>query len=359
MNDKNYCVILAGGIGLKLWPSSTIQCPKQFIDFLGRGETLIQSTYNRIARFVPKENIIVTTNEQYVHFVREQLPELSERNLLVEPMRRNTLPSATWATVEISHRESDAQVLVVPSDQMIYDEALFQEEVMSAFNYVSKYDRILSLSVFPSRAETNYGYVQMGESVYNGFYHVKSFTEKPELEFAKLFVDNREFLWNTGMFLWSTRTFMAVANEMKAQLPMIDKAEDLLKHGIELDDIVKRAFSMCPNVSIEEACLDKHDNTDVMLCHFGWNDLGTWQTLFNAAPKSDGNVVMQGEAMLYDCNECIVKVPGDKVVVAQGLNDYVIAEENNILMICRKDDPKAIRMFVNDLQLKSVSKFKV
>ena len=176
MNDNNYCVILAGGIGLKLWPSSTIHRPKQFIDFLGRGDTLIQSTYKRIARFVKKENIIVTTNEQYEGYVREQLPDLPENNLLLEPMRRNTLPSATWATVEIAQRTSHAQVLIVPSDQMIYDEALFQEEVMSAFNYVEKYDRILSLGVFPSRAETNYGYIQMGESVYNGFYHVKSFT---------------------------------------------------------------------------------------------------------------------------------------------------------------------------------------
>lgn len=351
MNDKNYCVIMAGGIGLKLWPSSTHQKPKQFIDFLGRGETLIQSTFKRIAKFVAKENIIVTTNEQYETLVHEQLPDLPEYNLLLEPMRRNTLPSATWATVEIAQREPDARVLVVPSDQMIYDEDLFQQEVMSAFDYVANYDRILSLGVFPSRAETNYGYVQMGDAVYNGFCHVKSFTEKPELEFAKLFVDNREFLWNTGMFLWSTNTFKNEANKLKAQLPMIDKAEDLLKNGIELDDIVKRAFSMCPNVSIEQVCLDKHDNTDVMLCHFGWTDLGTWQTLFDMAEKTDANAVIQGKAMLYDCKDCIVKVPDGKVVVVKGLENYVVAEENNVLVICRKDDPAAIRRFVNDLQI--------
>lgn len=358
MNDKNYCVILAGGIGLKLWPSSTHQKPKQFIDFLGTGETLLQSTYKRIARFVAEENIIVSTNEQYRALVQEQLPRLHSGNLLLEPMRRNTLPSATWATVKIAHRCADARVLIVPSDQMIYDEDHFEEDIVKAFDYVSHSGRLLSLGVMPTHAATNYGYIQMDGVLGSDIYQVKSFTEKPELDFAQLFVDDRGFLWNTGLFVWSSKDFLRYAHEKEAEFPMIDMTDAMAGDGGGVEEIVKNAFSICPNISIERVCLEKSENTDVMLCHFRWSDLGTWHSLYNTMEKDgDMNVVMGGQAMLYDCNGCMVKADSGKVVVAENLRDYLIVEENNVLLICRKDNQNAIRRFVNDVQINMGEKF--
>ncbi len=358
MNDKNYCVILAGGIGMKLWPSSTHQKPKQFIDFLGTGETLLQSTYKRITRFVDENNIIVSTNEQYRDLVVDQLPQLHAENLLLEPMRRNTLPSATWATVKIAHRCSDARILVVPSDQMIYDEDHFEEDIVKAFNYVSHSGRLLALGVMPTHPATNYGYIQMDGQQDKDIYQVKSFTEKPELDFAQLFVDDRGFLWNTGLFVWNAKDFLRYAHEKEVEFPMIDMTEGMVGNGSKVEEIVKDAFSICPNISIEQVCLEKTEHTDVMLCHFRWSDLGTWHSLYDTMEKDgDMNVVMGGNVMLYDCNGCMVKAENDKVVVAEDLRDYLIVEENNVLLICHKSNQNAIRRFVNDIQINMGDKF--
>lgn len=352
MNDNNYCVILAGGVGLKLWPASTHHKPKQFIDFLGNGQTLLQATYNRIARFVDTDNIIVSTNEEYKDLALQQLPHIKQENLLLEPMRRNTLPSATWATLTIAHRNPEARVLVVPSDQLILDEDKFEKEVMKAFDYVSETGRILSLGVMPTRAETNFGYVQMGERMGHDIYQVKSFTEKPEMEFAKIFMEDGEFLWNTGLFVWKADDFLRLAHEHgEAQFPNFKKTASMIENGLKMVEIVRNTFSMCPNITIERVCLEKMEHTDVMLCHFGWTDLGTWHSLYNVMPKQNENVVMKGMGMLYDCKGCIVRTPQDKIVILQGLEDYVVVEENNILVVCKKEDQNAIRKFVNDVNI--------
>lgn len=358
MNDKNYCVILAGGIGMKLWPSSMHQKPKQFIDFLGTGETLLQSTYKRIARFVDKQNIIVSTNEHYADLVRQQLPQLRSENLLLEPMRRNTLPSATWATVSIAHRCSDARILVVPSDQVIYDEEHFEDDIRKAFDYVSRSGRILSLGVMPTRAATNYGYIQMDEMQDEDIYQVKSFTEKPERDFAQLFVDDRGFLWNTGLFVWSAKDFLRYALEQESEFPVIDLSSSLISQGMDAEDVVKNAFAICPNISIEEVCLERRENTDVMLCHFGWSDLGTWQALYDSMHKDkDHNAVMNAEALFYGSHDCLVKAPKDKLVVVEDLDDYIIVDEQNVLLICKKENQNGIRRFVNDIQINMGEKF--
>ncbi len=351
MEERNFCVILAGGVGTKLWPASTHSKPKQFIDLLGTGQSLLQNTYKRVLAFVKEENIIVSTNEDYESLVREQLPQLGENNLLLEPMRRNTLPSATWATLTILHREPEARVLIMPSDQMITDERQFEEDVLKGFEFVANSDRILTMGIMPVRPDVNYGYIQMDRKVDDNIFTVKSFAEKPEEEFAKLFVEDKSFLWNTGIFIWKAKAFTNFAQERETEMPSLDISLKLIGDGREVKSFIEDVFSKCTNTSIEQVCLEYNDNTDVMLCRFGWTDLGSWQSMFLYTDKDkEDNAVMGGQAFLYECRECLVKLPKDHIFVGEGLEDYIVVEDNNVLLICRKDSQN-IRRFVNDIQL--------
>ena len=353
MNDNHYCVILAGGIGSRLWPSSRQQRPKQFIDFFGNGETLLQSTYKRFSQFINPRNIIVMSQQVYADLVREQLPGLPAENLLLEPMRRNTVPSVAWASLEIMRRNAEACMVVTPSDQMISRRDVFEQEIVSGMDYVSHHDRLLALGILPTRAAVNYGYIQMGDRLDEHIFRVQSFSEKPEADFAQMFIDSKEFLWNTGLFIARASTFISkVEQRANSFVELLEDAETELKHGGNAMPIVEESFSKCPNVSLEQGILEQTDGVDVMLCHFGWNDIGTWDALYDVLPKADeGNVVMAQQAMLYDCKDCIVRLPAGKVAVVQGLDDYMIIEEGNVLVICKKDDQSAIRKFVNDVQM--------
>lgn len=353
MDSNRYCVILAGGKGRRLWPSSLQNKPKQFIDLLGKGETLLQATYNRVLKFVGSDHIIVTTNEQYEDYVTEQIPGFNRENLLLEPMRRNTLPSATWATIEIMHRNPEASVLILPADQLIYNEDEFQDDLEHALEYVNTTEQILSLSVVASRPEINFGYVQMGKCLNDSIYKVKSFLEKPEKEIARMLVDSREFLWNTGIFLWKAKTFINYVHQHWVQFDpiIVDSSKDSEDENNK-QILLKETFSKCPNITLEHVVMEHNSLTDVMLCHFGWSDLGNWNALYETLPKNDDdNVVIAQNAMLYDCSECIVKAPEGKIVVVQGLEDYLVVEDNNALVICKKDDENTIRKFVTDIQV--------
>lgn len=350
MNDNNYCVILAGGVGSKLWPTSIQKKPKQFIDILGVGETLLQTTFKRISKFVKKENIIVVTNNIYEGFVTKQLPQLDKNNIVVEPLRRNTLPSAVLGTSFVVKLNPDANVMIAPADQMIIDESSFEHDVLMSFAYVEKTRHILSLGVVPNKPETNYGYVQMGMMQGDNIFLVKSFMEKPEPEMAKVLIEDKEFLWNTGIFVWHGEQFLDYIHHRSLQfLPDIsrDKAAEQNR-----DEFLKETFSKSPNLTLERACLEESYLTDVMLCHFGWTDLGTWHSIYEALPKNyEKNVFMKGKVMTYDCKDCIVKMPDNKIAVLQGLDDYVVVDDNNILVVCKKEDQGAIRKFVNDVRI--------
>ena len=354
MNTNYYCVILAGGIGSRLWPSSRQQHPKQFIDFLGCGESLLQSTYRRFARFIDPDNIVVMSHQQYADLVRQQLPELPADNLLLEPMRRNTVPSVAWASIEIKRRNADACMVVTPSDQMISRTELFEQDIVRGLDYVAQHERMLVMGIGPTRPATNYGYVQMGDCVQgDDIFRVQSFTEKPERQFAEMFLESKEFLWNTGLFVSKVSTFIGSVERMANPfVEMLEDAENGLQKGDDVMPLVEDSFAKCPNVSLEQGILEKTDGVDVMLARFGWSDIGTWNALYDVLPKAQqGNVVMAPQAMLYDCKDCIVKLPAGKVAVVQGLDDYVIVEEGNVLVICKKDDQSALRKFVNDVQM--------
>lgn len=353
MNNNNYCVILAGGKGTRLWPSSREHKPKQFIDYLGSGETMLQSTYRRFCKFIDKNNIIVISNEDYKELVTQQLPDLPAGNLLLEPMRRNTVPSVTWATFEICNRNPDASIVVSPADQLITNEDRYVENITAGLDYVGGNERMLTIGIAPTRPETAYGYIQMADQMGKDIYKVQSFTEKPEAEFARLFVENNEFLWNTGIFISRGTTFLQTIHGTATYYKdMMDYIQANYDYGKSVHNFVEQAFSMCPALSLERGILEKADNVDVMQCSFGWADIGTWDALYDVLPKDDDrNVIAGGRPMLYDCKECLVKLPNGRVAVVQGLEGYVIAEENNVLVICKKDDQNGIRKFVNDVQI--------
>ena len=361
---KNYyCVILAGGIGTRLWPASRQEMPKQFLDILGTGETLLQATYKRYTRFIDKENIIVMSNERYKELTIEQLPQLPPANLLLEPMRRNTVPSVVWAAIHLTRINPDAVMLVSPADQLITDEATFESDMTEAFDYVANNARLLTVGVTPTYPNTSYGYIQMNGQRADSIFQVKSFTEKPELEFAKMFLDSGEFLWNTGLFLWGARTFldsiMQISNEIS---DILQRMQAMLSVGDDIPALIQQAFAICPNIALETGVLEKVDNVDVIRCNFGWSDLGTWTQVFNIMQKTqDNNVVLTSQdettpahtTFFYNTTDCIVKLPKGKIATIQDMHGYAIIDTPDILMICRKEDQQSIRNFVNDVTLQN------
>lgn len=355
MDRRNFCVILAGGLGTRLWPMSREKKPKQFIDVLGTGKSLLQTTYERFASFIPTDNIIVVTNESYRQLVIDQIPGIKYENVLMEPMRRNTVPAVTWAALEVKRRCPDGRFIVSPSDQNITDYDAFREDVLRGLDYVGTNSALLTMGAKPSRPEVSYGYIQMADVIegYPNIYKVQSFTEKPANEFAKIFYESGEFLWNTGLFMWSSDAFLnAVRGASEEFSSIVQRVVTAYDNGEYIADLLMELFTKCPNMSLEQSVLEKADNVDVMLCHFGWADLGTWESVHDALPQSDmGNVVIDSKSLLYDCKDCIIKLPDGHVAVVQGLEDYVVVEEGNVLVICKKGDQKNIRKFVNDAQL--------
>lgn len=356
MNGDFFCIILAGGIGTRLWPVSRQYLPKQFIDLLGTGETLLQSTYRRFLEFIAPDNIIVVTNRDYEGIVREQLPQLASHNLLLEPIRRNIVPPVTWASVEVSRRNPNAVMVVAPSDQNITDRpgGCFADEMLQGMEYVSHHEQLLTVGVPTTRAEVSYGYIQMAELLAPNIYKVQTFTEKPQEEFARIFHESGEFLWNTGLFIWSSKAFL---NAMRRASGYYNEVLEDLKvcyaTGQDVSNAIADLYAKLPNMTLEQTVLEKAENVDVMMCHFGWADLGTWGGVYNFSEKAEhGNVLINNsKGLLYDCNDCLVRIPKGHVAVLQGLSGYAVLEEDNVIVVCKKDDQGAIRRFVNQAQL--------
>lgn len=356
MDKNNYCVILAGGVGVRLWPVSRQHMPKQFIDLLGTGETLLQMTYRRYAAFIAPENILVVTNGDWADIVREQLPMLPEMNLLKEPMRRNTVPPVYWSSVEVWRRNPDGVVIVSPCDQNITDHepCQFASEMKLAMEYANRSSRLLNIGVLPTRPEVAYGYIQQGACMENNIYNVQSFMEKPEEQFARLFYESKEFLWNTGIFVWRADALLREMHGKSGDYSdMVNDAKVRYCAGSDVENAVKDTYSMLPNMTIEQTLLEHSETVDVMCCHFGWADLGTWDSVYDFSQKdADGNVeINNSKALFFDCKDCLVRMPSGHVAVLQGLSDYVVVEEGNVVVVCRKKDQDAIRRFVNNAQI--------
>ena len=336
---------MAGGIGSRFWPYSRKDKPKQFLDFFGTGQTLLQQTFDRYSKIVPKENIFIATNIQYEKLVKEQLPELNEDQILLEPTRRNTAPCIAWASIHIKQLNPNANIIVAPADHLILKETEFIEAITKGLEFVAKSPQLLTLGIKPSRPETGYGYIQIAEEKDGIFYKVKTFIEKPQLEFAQVFIGSNEFYWNSGIFLWNVNTILKA---FETHIPEICETFKSYENDLEA----------LPNISIDYAIMEKAENVYVQICNFGWADLGTWGALHEASPKDQHkNVIMKGHTLLYECKDNIIAIPKGKLAVLQGLEDYLIADTDNVLLVCRKDDENSIRRYVNDVQVKLGDEF--
>ncbi len=362
MNQNNYCIIMAGGIGARFWPMSKTSRPKQFIDILGTGKTLIQQTFDRFLKVCPKENIYIVTNDIYKDLVMQQLGGISENQVLCEPMRRNTAPAIAYAAYKIYKINPDANLVVAPSDHIILKEDVFTDVILSALNAASSNDWLLTLGITPSRPDTGYGYIQFSESrpfeADERIKKVKTFTEKPNLELARTFLESGDFLWNSGIFVWSLKSIL---NAFNLHLPDVNAIfqEGLSNYATGSEsDFINRTYPICKNISIDYGVMEKADNVYVLASDFGWSDLGTWGSLFDTRVRDENNNAIVGDnVMTFGSKNCIVNMPSDKLVVLQGLDDYIVVEDEGILLVCRKSDEQHIREIVNEVKVSKGEKF--
>lgn len=357
-NKHRYCVIMCGGVGSRFWPYSRADRPKQFIDFLGTGRTLLQMSFDRILPIVPAENVIIVTNEQYAPIVKEQLPELKDDQILLEPARRNTAPCIAWAAYHIAARDPEASMIVTPSDHLITREREFEKSVETGFDFVENNNALLTLGIKPVRPETGYGYIQIGDEVATGVRKVKTFTEKPNLELAKVFLETGEFFWNSGIFLWKASTIIeALRNHAPDVATHFDVGLDAFGTPGE-KEFIAQSFPACVGISIDFAVMEKAANVYVECVNFGWNDLGTWSALFDNSPKNrDGNVTQNCSVLSYNSSGNIFAVRGEKLVVVSGLKDYIIADAGDVLLVCPLSEEQRIKQMVNDAKLNYGDKY--
>ncbi|MDR1847176.1 MAG: mannose-1-phosphate guanylyltransferase [Bacteroidales bacterium] len=358
MDGKNYCVIMAGGIGSRFWPMSKQKKPKQFIDVLGVNKSLLQLTFERMTKIFNAENILIVTSESYRHLVIEQLKGIKEGNILCEPNRRNTAPCIAYANYKIRKDNKDANIVVVPSDHVIENEDLFLKTIEKGLVAAEQEDILITLGIRPSYPNTGYGYVQYIEKEYcnndKDIKKVKLFAEKPVLEMAEKFIKSGDFLWNAGIFIWNIRS---IDKAMKTYCKEIYEAFQQEKNMKE-EDFITNAYLSCPSVSIDYAVMERADNVYVIPSDFGWSDVGTWKALYGIGKQDENkNRITGRNVMTYDTQNCIVNMPKDKLVVLQGLDDYIVVENDNILMICKKSEEQRIRQFVTDVEVEKGNQY--
>lgn len=353
MRNNNYCIIMSGGIGNRFWPYSNEKTPKQFLDFFGTGRSLLQSTFDRFNKIIPKENIFVVTNDGYADLTREQLPELTEDQILLEPIRRNTAPCIAYAAFRIQAINSEANIIVAPSDHLILKSDQFIADIKKGLEFVENHDVLLTLGIKPTRPETGYGYIQVCKDEVEGVKKVKTFTEKPNKELAQAFIDSGEFVWNSGIFIWSLKSIMKAFRD---HLPDISNR---FSDGAHLFNTAKEKkfidenFPFCPNISIDYGVLEKADNVFVIISSFGWSDLDSWSSLHDASEMDEyKNVNLHNNPLYIESSNNMVITSSKKVVVIQGLDDYIVADSDHTLLICKKSDEHRIKHFMTDAKFK-------
>lgn len=361
MSANYYCVIMGGGIGSRFWPLSREMRPKQFLDIFGTGRSLLRMTFDRFAKFIPKENILVVTNEVYKSQVLDQLPEMKPDQVLLEPMRRNTAPCIAYACHHIKAKNQDACIVVSPSDHLILDENRFEQDVCSALQYAETHRELVTLGILPSRAETGYGYIQMGDKVNEApvFHQIKTFTEKPNIEMAEIFYKSGEFLWNSGMFIWHLDTIMRAFDEHLPEL------SELLGQGVGLYataqeyEFIHNTYERCPNISIDYGIMEKVEKAIVLPVNFGWADLGTWGSLYELKEKDEHkNVVLHTHAHCYESKGNIISMEDpDSLVVIEGISDCIIAQSGKALLICHRSQEQRIKEFMSDVSIAHNKKY--
>lgn len=354
MKQNNYCVIMAGGIGSRFWPQSRVKQPKQFVDFFGMGKSLLRQTYERFLRIVPAENIIVSTHLDYADLVCQHLPELPAEQILREPAHRGTAPSMAFAAYHIRTINPAANIVMAPADQLILDESKFVEDMTRALDYVAEYDRLVTVGIKPTHPETRYGYIQAEGDIVDGFTKVRTFTEKPELDFARVFVESGEFFWNTGLFVWNVK---AIISTMSQLIPdMIAQLEAIFTEQPDRDKRRKALYNCYegfPNISVDYAVIERSSNIYMQIGSFGWADVGRWDDVYRYSSKDmDGNVVKAGYAEFYNCRNNLVSAADGKLVILQDLEGYLVNDTEDVLVICKRDEDDDFKKFRNNVLLK-------
>ena len=338
----NHVVIMAGGIGSRFWPLSTPEYPKQFIDILGCGRTLIQLTVDRFKGICPDTNFWVVTNEKYVDLVKEQIPSIPASHILAEPVARNTAPCIAWACWRIHQEDTDANIVVTPSDAVVMNPLEFQRVICNALHFTANTNAIVTIGVKPNRPETGYGYVQASDKVANEIHQVVAFKEKPNLETAKTYLKDGNYLWNAGIFVWNIRTIMEALRRYK---PGIAADMDTIIQNNDAQTI----FPLCEKISIDYAVMEPAASDGYVYTHpadFGWSDLGNWQSLHEKLDKDESNNASVGNVDFYDCSNCVVHAENAKKVVLHGLEDFIVSEKDGRILICKRNAEQRIKEFV-------------
>ena len=348
---------MAGGIGSRFWPFSRNNRPKQFLDFFGTGRSLLQMTFDRFSRLMPVENILIVSNILYRDLILEQLPEIKPSQVLLEPNRRNTAPCIAYAVNRIKSMTDKANIVVAPSDHLIMKEIDFIDAIKTGLDFVEHKDSLLTLGIKPSRPETGYGYIQFYEGD-SSLRKVKTFTEKPNAELAQIFFETGEFFWNSGIFLWNLQTIDHAFHSLLPEVALKFDGGKNVYNTVDEQKFIDDMYATCPNISIDYGIMEKAANVHVLCSDFGWTDLGTWGSLYEMSEKDvDANVTLKCKTMFYESKSNIVALPSDKLAVIQDLNGYIVAESDNVLLICKLEDEQRIRQFVNDVNVNQNGQF--
>ncbi|SEN31309.1 mannose-1-phosphate guanylyltransferase [Niastella yeongjuensis] len=350
---------MAGGIGSRFWPASRTNYPKQFLDILNSGKTLIQATYDRFAAFVPAENIYVVTSNEYINIVKKQLPQLPLQNILGEPSRKNTAPCIAYISYKLHQLNPQASLIIAPSDHLILDPVAFNKVCLEALGFVREHNALITLGIKPTYPNTGYGYIQYEQqTVSDNVYKVKTFTEKPDLDQAKMFIATGEFLWNAGIFVWQVKNVIPAFAKYLPEMFDVFEAEKSHFNTVEESQALQRIYPLCTNISIDFGIMEKADNVYVIPSSFGWSDLGSWNSAWENLEKDYmHNASAGGNVIVFDTQRCMIQTPSDKLVVLQGMEDYIVVDTNDVLLICKREKEQDIKEYVAEIKRNKGDKY--
>jgi mannose-1-phosphate guanylyltransferase len=359
MNKNTYVAIMAGGIGSRFWPMSRTDFPKQFLDILNIGRTLIQGTFDRFANFVPAENIYVVTSEQYKHIVAKQLPEIPEENILCEPSRKNTAPCVALVSHKLLQLNPEANLICAPADHIILEPENFKKICLDALSFTSHIKALVTLGIKPTHPNTGYGYIQYEpHAVSDNVYKVKTFTEKPDLQLAKTFIASGDFLWNAGIFVWQVKNIVAAFEKLLPELNELFEGERANFNTANEKEAIDRIYPQCVNISIDYGIMEKADNVYIIPSSFGWSDLGTWGSAYENLGKDYlENAVAGNNVVIIDATKNMVHADNKKLVLLQGLDDFIVVDTKDVLMICKKEKEQEIKEYVAEIKRSKGDKF--
>lgn len=359
MNKNHYVAIMAGGIGSRFWPMSRTDYPKQFLDILNTGRTLIQGTFDRFALFIPKENIYVVTSEQYKDIVAEQLPEMPAANILCEPSRKNTAPCIAYISYKLKQLNPEANLICAPADHIILQPEAFKQVCLNALDFTAHIKALVTLGIKPNHPNTGYGYIQFDQqAVSENVFKVKTFTEKPDKELAKTFIASGDFLWNAGIFVWQVKNIITAFEKFLPEMHEVFDAERDHFNQSEEKTAIERIYPQCVNISIDYGVMEKADNVYIIPASFGWSDLGTWTSAYDNLEKDYlENAVAGDNVMIIDATKNMVHADNNKLVLLQGLDDFIVVDTKDVLLICRKNKEQEIKEYVAEVKRNKGDKF--